>query len=96
MSNDVPLREFVEDKFEVVEGQLDEIKEALNYLSSNMVPKERFDSKMHDVKELKAMVGAQDKRIIRVEHFQSVLKYIGGVIATILIGVAIAKLTGLI
>lgn len=96
MSNDVPLREFVESRFKVVEDQLEEIKDALNHLSLNMVSTKRFDSKIHDVKELKALVGMQDKRIIRVEHFQSVLKYVGGILVAILTSVVIAKLTGLI
>jgi len=96
MSNDVPLREFVESRFQVVEDQLGEIKDALNSLSSNMVRKDRFDSKMHSVKELEAMVDGQDKRIIRVEHFQSVLKYVGGLAVMVLIAVVTAWLTGLI
>jgi len=96
MSNDVPLRDFVEGRFESVEKQLVEIKDALNYLSSNMVRKDRFDSKMHTVKELETMVDTQDKRIIRVEHFQSVLKYVGGLAVMVLTAVVIAWLTGLI
>jgi len=96
MSNDVPLRDFVEGRFRVVEDQLEEIKDALNHLSLNMVSTKRFDSKMHDVKELKTLVGTQDKRIGGVEHFQSVLKYVGGLAVTILVAVVIALVTGLI
>ena len=96
MSNDVPLREFVESRFKVVEDQLEEIKDALNHLSLNMVPTKRFDSKMHSVKELKAQVAGQDKRIIRVEHFQSVLKYVGGLIVLIIVAIITTKVTGLI
>ena len=69
MSNDVPLRDFVEGRFKVIEDQLEEIKDALNHLSLNMVSTKRFDSKMHSVKELREMVDKQDGRIIRVEHF---------------------------
>ena len=96
MSNDVPLRDFVEGRFQVVENQLGEIKDALNFLSSNMVRKDRFESKMHTVKELRAMVDSQDERIDGVEHFQSVLKYVGGLVVTILVAVVIAWVTGLI
>jgi len=96
MSNDVPLRDFVESRFQVVEDQLGEIKDALNHLSSNMVRKDRFDSKMHSVKELRAMVDTQDERIIRVEHFQSVLKYVGGLLVLVIVAIITTKLTGLI
>jgi len=96
MSNDVPLRDFVESRFKVVEDQLEEIKDALNHLSSNMVRRDRFDSKMHTVKELAVMVDKQDKRIARVEFFQLVLKYIGGLIVLIIVAIITTKLTGLI
>lgn len=96
MSNDIPLRDFVEDRFRVVEDQLGEIKDALNHLSSNMVRKDRFDSKMHTVKELRTLINEQDDRIGSVEHFQSVLKYIGGLAVMVLTAIIIAWLTGLI
>lgn len=96
MSNDIPLRDFVEDRFRVVEDQLGEIKDALNHLSLNMVSTKRFDSKMHTVKELRTMVGTQDKRIARIEFFQLVLKYIGGLVVLIIVAIITTKLTGLI
>ena len=96
MSNDVTLRELMEEKFQSLDKQLADIRESLDYLSQNMVHQKRFDSKMHDVEKLEAMVGTQDKRIVRVEHFQSILKYVGGLAVMILMAVAIAWLTGLI
>lgn len=96
MANDVTLKELMEDKFQRLDKQLLEIKQALNHLSQNMVHKDRFESKMHSVKELRAQVAQQDERIDDVEHFQSVLKYVGGVLVSIGVALVIAKLSGLI
>ena len=103
MSNDVSLRDFVERRFEEVERQLGEIKDALNSLSSNMVRTDRFESKVHDIEELQAAMkeqdtrdDGQDKRIAGVEGFQTILKYVGGLIVLIIVAVVTTWATGLI
>lgn len=96
MPGDISLEKFIETRFSDVDKQLADIKSALNYLSQNMVSSDRFESKMHSVKELRAMVDGQDTRIDKVEHFQSVIKYVGGLIVTVLVAIIIAWATGLI
>jgi hypothetical protein len=96
MSNGVSLEKLMEVRFSELDKQLADIKSALNHLSQNMVSSARFESKVHSIKELQAIVDDQQEHISRIEHFQSAIKYIGGLLITLLMAIVIAWAAGLI
>jgi hypothetical protein len=83
-----------------IQGNLAVIEDRLEYLLQNMVAKDRFESKMHNVRRLQEMVENQDHRIGKVEAFvrgfTTVLKWALGIFTAILIGVTIAVITGVL
>lgn len=88
MSDDITLKEFI--------GKLEERLDKFESKLDTFVTEKRLESKMHQVEELRAMVNQQDDRIDSVEHFQGVLKYVGGLLVLIIMALITTYLTGLI
>jgi len=94
MTNNITLKELMEEKFRALDARLYELKLAVDRLAENTVAVDRFESTTHKVVQLQQMTNDIDDRLVRVEGYIGVWRYIGAGLMTIVLALLIAWLSG--
>lgn len=106
-SDEVTLREFMEERMRALEvlftRELSNLSSAVEKLADDMVTGLQFEQLARDVAELTKQGEEQqghivglERRTVRVEGFQRVVRYVGGITVAVLVALVVAWLKGLL
>ena len=94
MTNNITLKELMEEKFRALDARIYELKLSIDRLAQNTVAIDRFESQYRKVGELHEAIKNLDTRLDKAESYIGIWRYIGAGIVTIILALIIAYLSG--
>lgn len=94
--DDAGLRELMQTKFAHMEARLDDLKRTFEKAMEATARADRLESAMLKIHDLQATTRRLDSRLDETEGQVKIYKYIGGLVAIIVVAIAIAWLQGML
>ncbi len=92
--DEVTLREFIEQRFDFFERRIEVLGEAVERLTVEMVTRERLDELADDMAKHYERAEELEERLVGVEGFARVARYVGALVVTIVMAIGIDWLKG--